>query len=135
MTREPSAWKTYFVLTSFRFHQRFLALTLSNLRTANSSTRRLVDLILLKTTRSCKDKVFQENMPPRAHPEMTATNDEHDGHGMRRVSSESSMSEAGGPAQTREYRVRKSSLIGYVYALSCWRAEICITHPSFSFDS
>lgn len=38
---------------------------------------------------------------------------------MHRVTSESDMSEAGEPSSNREYRVRKSSLIGYV----CDRAK------------
>jgi hypothetical protein len=57
-------------------------------------------------------------MPPQSNPETVGPiNNMQDvgrgGGGMRRVNSESSMSEAGSPDRTaRDYRVRKSKLIG-----------------------
>lgn len=57
-------------------------------------------------------------MPPRANPEAEALEDNGvRDHGMRRVTSESSMSDAGSPACQRtaqDYRMRKSSLIGMI---------------------
>ncbi|KAL7566455.1 hypothetical protein ACA910_000933 [Epithemia clementina (nom. ined.)] len=53
-------------------------------------------------------------MPPQAHQLMPPMNDEQENHGLRRISSESSMSDAGMGGPPSEYRVRKSSLIGMI---------------------
>jgi hypothetical protein len=52
-------------------------------------------------------------MPPQQREEVA--DHEATGQGMRRVASESDMSDSGSPS--KEYRVRKSTLIGYVVFL------------------
>ena len=53
-------------------------------------------------------------MAPQQREVMDHEQHHEGGGGMRRVTSESDMSDAGG-SSSREYHVRKSRLIGYVY--------------------